>query len=376
MKRHYLKFTNRIGLIFLSTVLFFVSEVKAQSFQIVWGMNRTLSGASSSINFTPADASLFGAHPHSLPAVLYYSLGGGDYAYGTTYWLASPAGKYLNFSFSVGTYEYNLTSVSFRVRRSPDGPADISLRSSLDGFTSNLATSHLTTANIFYTVSAPMGLRNLSSGISFRIYGNNASTYLGVLYFDQIVINGTVTSTVLPVSLTYFNARLLEKNVHLSWETAWEKNSKEFVIERSTDLFEFTSIGSITAGGDASGRLQYNFVDDNPVSGVSYYRIKMVDKDANYNYSATRDIIIRSDSDALQVYPNPVSANQIRIFKNNIDPDALLLTNLTGQNITFTVADFESNFLTLLPAQPLPSGLYILSIFKNGIRQHAKVLVP
>ena len=363
-------------MIFLSTVLFFVLEAKAQNFQIVWGMNKTLSGASSSINFTPANAKLFGAHPHSLPAVLYYSLGGSDYAYGTTYWLASPGGKYLDFSFSVGTYEYNLNSVSFRVRRSPDGPADVVLRSSLDGFTSNLAVSHLTTSNVFYTVSAPMSLKNLSGGITFRIYGNNASTYLGVMYFDQIVINGTVTSIVLPVSLTYFNAELLEKNVNLSWETAWEKNSKEFVIERSMDLFEFTPVGNVQAGGDTNGRLQYNFVDENPVSGVSYYRLKMVDKDANYNYSVTRDIVIHSNSDALLVYPNPASLDQIRIFKNNIDPDALLLTTITGQNIPFTIANFESNYITLLPAQPLPSGLYILSIFKNGIRQHAKVLVP
>lgn len=371
-----MKFTSRIGLIFLSTVLLFVLKAEAQSFQIVWGMNRTLSGASSSINFTPADAKLFGAHPHSLSAVLYYSLGGSDYAYGTTYWLASPGGKYLDFSFSVGTYEYDLTSVSFRVRRSPDGPADVSLRSSLDGFTSNLSTSHLTTANVFYNISVPMGLKNLASGVTFRIYGNNANTYLGVLYFDQIVINGTVTSIVLPVSLTYFDAKLLEKNVNLSWETAWEKNSQEFVIERSTDLFEFTPIGSTEAGGETSGRLQYNFVDENPVSGVSYYRLKIVDKDGNYNYSANRDINIRSNSDALQIYPNPASANQIRIFKNNIDPGALLLTTMTGQNIPFTVASFESNYITLLPARLLPSGLYILSIFKNGIRQHAKVLVP
>jgi len=377
LKNRYLSFRNRIVLIILSAILFFCFQAEAQSFQIVWGMNRTLSGASSSSNFTPADANLSGAHSHSLPAVLYYSLGGGDYAYGTTYWLiAGGAEKYLEFSFTASTYEYDLNSVSFRVRRSPDGSKDVVLRSSLDGFSTNLASQNLTSDGVFYNVSVPMNLKNLSNGLTFRIYGQNANTYLGVVYFDQIVINGTVTSFVLPVSLTYFTANYEGKSVNLAWETAWEKNSKEFIIERSTDLFEFNSIGTLTAGGDASGRLQYNFTDETPLSGVSYYRLKMMDKDQDYNYSSTRDIIIKSNSVALQVSPNPISSGRIRIIKNNIDASDLFLTNIMGQNIPFDILNLESNYITIYPKIPLPSGLYVLSLLKNGIKQHVKVLVP
>jgi len=344
-------------------------------FQIVWGMNGNLSGSSSSSNFSPDDAYLVGAHPHSLPAVLYYSIGGGDFAYGTTYWLAGPE-KYLNFSYSVSTYEYNLNSVSFRVRRSGEGPKDVFLRSSIDGFAGNLTSFHLNTDGVFYNVTVPLGLANLSSGVTFRIYGNNADTYLGVLYFDQIVINGTVTSIVLPVGLTYFKATPIGKTVKLEWETSFEMNSKSFIIERSNDLNTFEAIGTVDASRESTDKQQYRFVDDGPSPGVNYYRLRMVDQNEDFNYSKTVDAVIYAENPLFTVSPNPSFPTQIRVKNSLINPDEIVLTNILGQNIDIGTTTTDGNFMDLFPNQALCSGIYVLSLKLNGRWQRQKVLIP
>ena len=375
MKKHYQNLKSRILLI-LSAVLLFVIQAQSQSFQIVWGMNSTLSGASSNSNFVPSDAALHGAHPHGLPTIMYYSLGGGDYAYGTTYWHTTGVEKYLEFSFSVNTYEYDISSVSFRVRRSAIGPKDVSLRSSLDGFGSDLTSFHLSADGTFYNINVPFSHTNLSNGITFRIYARNADTYLGVMYFDQIVISGKVNSIILPVNFTNFNARLSEKQVHLSWETGWEKNSREFVIERSVDMVSFAEIGKVDASGETDSRKQYAFTDPEPHRGASYYRLKMVDQDGTYTYSQVRDVFFADSSAELVVAPNPASPDVIRIQKHFSGTADITLKDIYGRQIPVQLVYSEINYLNLLPYNPLASGVYVLTLVQNGRKQHLKVLVP
>lgn len=336
----------------------------------------TLAGSSSSSNFSPANAALTGANQHGLPTVRYYSLGGGDYAYGTTYWHTTGVPKYLEFSFSVSTYEYNLNSVSFRVRRSPDGPKSISLRSSLDGFVSDLTSFNLSADGTFYNVSVPMGLTNLSNGVTFRLYGANANTYLGVMYFDQIVINTTVHNIILPVSLTSFVARLHEKQVTLTWETSWEKDSRYFEIERGTDLYFFKSIGTVDASGTTRGRTQYTFTDEIPLPNASYYRLKMIDLDGSYTYSVIRDIYVDSPNAEWQVSPNPVTYGTIQIKGYFFGKVEIQLMDMNGRQIEFEKISVETTTLYISPLKPLSAGLYVLTLILNDKKQQAKVLVP
>lgn len=379
MKNHYLSFRNRTLLIILSAVLFFVFTAKAQSFQIKWGMDNTLAGVSSHANFNVSNAALFGGSNTFALNSQYSTSGAIGAAYTVKPWPANlSSGRYMDFKFSANQYEYHINSLSFRLRRSSTGPKQVKIRSSADNFSSDLYTLDLVTQDKFYSVSLPLSFMNLANtNFSFRFYGYNpGNTTLGVLWFDEIIINGLVSNFVLPVDITYFNANPEEKSVNLTWETSWEKNSKEFVVERSTDLIEFKSIGKLEAGGDATGRLQYKFVDEAPFTGVSYYRLKMVDNDSNYNYSGNRDVVIKSNSDQIMITPNPASASQIRIIKDNIDPSALILTNIFGQNIYFNIVDFKDSYINIYPYQPLSPGLYILSLLQNGRKLQAKVLVP
>ena len=77
-----------------------------------------------------------------------------------------------------------------------------------------------------------------------------------------------------PVDITYFKSRSEGGQTALEWETAWEKHSSEFVIERSDDMKNFTAIGTLAASGETTRRTSYAFIDNNPPAGISYYRLK------------------------------------------------------------------------------------------------------
>lgn len=345
-----------------------------QNFQIVWGMNSTLSGVSSSTNFTPHDASLTGAHPHGLPTILYYNIGTNDYAYGTTYWHDTGVEKYLSFSFSANTFEYDLSSVSFRVRRSPDGPKRLTLRSSLDGYSSDVSTFNISSDGVFYDVNIPFGISNLASGVGFRIYGFEANTYLGVIYFDQLIVNGNVNAKILAATLSSFEAKAEEEQVLLSWMTSMEWGTKGFVVEESQDAKNFTSIGTVEAKGSGA---MYQFIDKISAPGIHYYRLKIVDETGEIQYSRIVKVYLRDLSNELMVAPNPASPDVIQIVNTFSIQPQIRLNDILGREIRHTLElNVYTNHLLVIPNYPLATGVYILTLTQEGRKQQVRVLVP
>jgi hypothetical protein len=118
-------------------------------------------------------------------------------------------------------------------------------------------------------------------------------------------------SSALPVVLSAYNTSCTNDGALLVWTTQLEENSKEFVIEKSTDGFNWKSIGTINANGIAS---DYHFTDAE--AGIAYYRLKQVDKNGAFVYSR----ILRSNCDVksitLLLYPNPANEFTDLVFKS------------------------------------------------------------
>ncbi len=217
-----------------------------------------------------------------------------------------------------------------------------------------------------------------------KLAGPAGNVHSPTLTFYSIPGGGTIVvdnlrmrdiSGVLPVRLTYFNAEAINNKVELGWETAWEKNSREFVIQRSSDLKEFGDIGRVAAAGEADGRRAYSFVDTDPLPGANYYRLRMVDKNDTYEYSKVKDVVVRSDQPTLLVASNPTTGDRIRFRVASVDISTLKLTNILGQNIPFRINQPGDGYTELIPSAVLAPGLYFLSSNQEGIRTYTKVLV-
>lgn len=116
-------------------------------------------------------------------------------------------------------FEMSLTSLLLNMQRSAAGPTSFVLRSSLDGYTSNLASFSFTTVNTTETQHIALnGFDNLVQPITFRLYGAGATNVGGNFGFEtstsattDIGIYGTVSATTATIatstnSLTGFSA--------------------------------------------------------------------------------------------------------------------------------------------------------------------------
>lgn len=133
----------------------------------------------------------------------------------------------------------------------------------------------------------------------------------GVERLTNVSANQTIKLTegdvanALPLNWQSFRAAVEgDKRVRLDWSTSHEVGSSHFLVERTTDFANWTTIGQHEAVG-SSQNTGYYFYDKTPVSGTSYYRIRQVDLDGAFTFSSTESVYF--DSDAFVVFPNPAS---------------------------------------------------------------------
>jgi hypothetical protein len=120
----------------------------------------------------------------------------------------------------------------------------------------------------------------------------------GIVYADP--------SVVAPVHLVSFEALRKPEQVELVWRTASEQNSSHFVLERSNDGQKFYEYASVPAAGNSSSLHLYSFADENPLEGISFYRLKMVDADGTFSYSEIQKVF-SENSFSVKIFPNPAS---------------------------------------------------------------------
>ncbi|MBN8672486.1 MAG: T9SS type A sorting domain-containing protein [Chitinophagales bacterium] len=175
-------------------------------------------------------------------------------------------------------------------------------------------------------------------------------------------VNGG-SGSILPVLLTGFEARITGSNVLLNWRTEQEYNNDRFIIERSNNNNNFIEIGTVTGNGNSPLPTDYRYTDPNPVKAVFFYRLKQMDSDGHFTYSATRRIDNRiAGLQINQIYPNPASDNLV-LFLHADKPDRLEVSiyNCSGQRVIREdkqVSRGDQNWKIALPY--LRPGLYEL----------------
>jgi hypothetical protein len=169
-----------------------------------------------------------------------------------------------------------------------------------------------------------------------------------------------VWSNQLPVELVDFEAELLEnQKVELLWQTASEENAAYFEVERSDDLQNWSVIGEKMAAGTSTQNLFYDLIDNYPLLGTSYYRLKMVDEDGTFSYSEV-ETIERSSIASIRLYPNPTNG-QLTIEGPTVELEQIGLTNLLGQDLNPLIKiTGRSATKIVLDLSHLPNGTYLL----------------
>ena len=198
------------------------------------------------------------------------------------------------------------------------------------------------------------------NGQTVQLGFEGVSDYGNVIGLDDITIN---YSGVVPVSLLSFDAIRNGKVNNLQWSTSTEVNTNKFIIERSTDGKNFTSLGEVRATGNSTVTQYYRFTDATPIKAVNYYRIKMIDNGNTFKLSEVKSIKNLGIAE-MAVNPNPV--NQLMRISLEADVNetaAITVTDLTGKRIiskSMTVVAGLNNLE--IPVGQLSSGTYIVTV--------------
>ena len=284
--------------------------------------------------------------------------------------------EYAQFSIQPqGTGQLTLTSLLFAFSSSNEGPQQLTVRSSTDGFSSDIY-SQAVSGNYQIASIALSGANfsNQTSTITFRIYGCNPLSSNGTLRLDEITINGTIALAPLPITLLSFTAQAGSDRVQLAWATTSEYNADHFLVERSLDLDEYTTIGEVAAKGTTDSRQYYGLTDLNPQPGVNYYRLKQIDYDGTIQSFKPIEAIIRSDESVVSVYPNPATPDRIHLRLWNADGAIVQVLTALGQPVSGRLAR-QSGEADFVFDQPLPMGLYWLIVQMNNHKRVMKVVV-
>jgi hypothetical protein len=151
-------------------------------------------------------------------------------------------------------------------------------------------------------------ITNLSVGKTYHVavfeYNQFAT---GPLYLATNPARASFSGFMLPVRLLSFSGSITSDKAVLTWKTAAEINSKQFIIERSADGSGYTNIGSVPASGNSDLVKTYTFEDRNALP-AAYYRLRMVDEDGRTELSKVIKLENRSSGQASwQLYPTRVS---------------------------------------------------------------------
>jgi hypothetical protein len=175
------------------------------------------------------------------------------------------------------------------------------------------------------------------------------------------------------------------KHALLQWVTASEKNNDFFEIERSVNGQDWKSLGTVKGAGDSYQELGYNFTDKNPLYGLSYYRLRQVDFDGQFDYSNVvvlenfEDYAVTPDPEML-LYPNPASLEELIIRAFNLKPwmevEVMLLDAYGKQYIYELVMPEElEKGIALISNKNLASGLYLVSVKQGSTRMQKKLIL-
>ena len=196
--------------------------------------------------------------------------------------------------------------------------------------------------------------------------------YIGSLDCSSFAFVGVrpVSCGPLPVSLREFKATKKGESAYLSWSTASEQNTKNFVIERTNDMLgQWESIGTVAAAGNSSVIKNYNFTDNNVLNGNNFYRLKILDIDGTFSKSETKLVVFSNANQLVKAYPNPV-INLLEV--SGIEAGSVLyLYDVTGKLVKTQKANGNKSQVAF---NELMKGIYLLKVISaNNVSTVIKV---
>ncbi|MBL7924061.1 MAG: T9SS type A sorting domain-containing protein, partial [Bacteroidia bacterium] len=162
-------------------------------------------------------------------------------------------------------------------------------------------------------------------------------------------------------------AEVVNKKVRLSWTTASEINNDYFTVERAgKDLDQFDFIAKVNSYmNNSTVMLNYEAWDEQPLSGLQYYRLKQTDLDGQSSFSELRPVYF-GDGKSFEItnvygFTQDNGQFQVEFLYDSELPLSVLITDATGR-VLYTEDGLSATpgLNKIYLSQNLPRGIYFV----------------
>jgi len=162
-----------------------------------------------------------------------------------------------------------------------------------------------------------------------------------------------------PIELLYFDAIPDHRfnKVDLNWTTMSETNNNFFEIQRSENGMNWHSIAQISGAGTSVNEKNYTSTDNQPLHGVSYYRLKQVDFDGAQTFSPIQAVQFNNQ---ISFSPNPTTG-VVRLIAEEYLTTEVELLDANGRLVHKETLRGSSS----INFSHLPKGMYVFKTFAN-----------
>jgi len=182
-------------------------------------------------------------------------------------------------------------------------------------------------------------------------------------------LNGVILdcSIQLPVEWLEFDGEAKKDHNEIWWTTASELNNSHFDVERSSDGLIWDKIMEVDGQETTYDVTKYLINDHTRPFGTSYYRLKQIDYNGEFEHSNVISLTHEGDFDLLGVYPNPTRGNLNLSLNTAKNRDIFIsIVDLAGREILNHSVHLEKGMTNLkLDVLSIAKGIYSLNIYSD-----------
>ncbi len=161
--------------------------------------------------------------------------------------------------------------------------------------------------------------------------------------------------------------------INLTWSDPLYATAAHYLVQRSTDNGDWTTLATVAAGGYTAG--DYQFEDPAALAGTDNYRIARVDENGATLYSAVSSVTIDGAAGVITLYPNPAPGHTFYIKAPNTEQLMVSIYTVTGQLLSRQSLQGQTQYHLLLPSQLLPGNAVIVQAISPTGKQAFPLLL-